>query len=208
MAMCVIIGKPKPSIVWTDSAQMNPMGAPSVFAGVSIGTAAADRLIFVATYRSTATGVTVGGVSATLVASSSDLRLWSAPVPTGTTATISVTETGFGEEMIEVWAAYNYNSSTPFATATYSAGANAFTHSCNVNTPANGFVVGVASSSTVGATSATWAGITLDNTNFMAAKDSCQSAASVETISASTPLSITTTWAVSALAEMITVSYS
>lgn len=212
MAMCVVIGKPSPSVVWTDSASVSPAGFPTTFSGVAIGTAAADRLVFVATYRSTATGVTVGGITASLVADTgagASLRLWVAAVPTGTTASIVVSNSSASGEMISVWAAYNYNSATPFDTSTFVSGANAFSQSCDVNTPSSpGFVIAVAVTSTAGVTTASWSGVTLDNNNNPGSPASIMSSASIETTSAETPRAVSVTWDVSALASVITASYS
>ncbi len=80
------------------------------FTTVAIGAASSDRRVVVAcAYRGGGpiTGVTIGGVSAALdVAQSTanSAEIWSAIVPTGTTATVAIALTGAGSGMgIGVW---------------------------------------------------------------------------------------------------------
>jgi hypothetical protein len=102
--------------------------------GVNIGTAAADRdvYVFVSTNADLGSGspdsVTVGGVSATEITSNGvtisnqNLSLWRASVPSGTTATVVVQDSDreFSTEVhVSVYAAYGRTAGTPVtATAT------------------------------------------------------------------------------------------
>lgn len=68
-------------------------GAPYTWSGVNIGTARADRRVVVTLGFEAATisSVTIGGVAATVDASSARSAVVSAIVPTGTTADVAVT---------------------------------------------------------------------------------------------------------------------
>lgn len=120
---------------------------------VSIGTAAASRIVIVAlttldtatyTARTTDT-VTIGGISATKLItrvynSSTAVDLWMAEVPTGTTATIAFTTSG-NVNQYELLSLSVYGAvPTPYATAGTTSGT-----SLSVSAPRNGVVVGFAS---------------------------------------------------------------
>lgn len=95
------------------------------FAGISIGTAATDRLVAVAIVEGASAGtdptsVTVGGISATKIASTNDgsnvtTTLWYAAVPTGTTATIAVNN-GVTRQFcrVDAFRIVGQSSSTPY----------------------------------------------------------------------------------------------
>lgn len=96
------------------------------FSAVSIGAAAADRYIIVGVHTSsfgsnTITGVTVAGITATKVAeaynaSYPNVALFIAAVPTGTSATIAVTNTTSSlvlNTRISVWNVTGLSSATP-----------------------------------------------------------------------------------------------
>jgi hypothetical protein len=103
---------------------------PHAFAAQSIGTAAANRTVacFLTYATTNASGVatlTIGGVSATLVASIVDQSnqfhdLWVAAVPTGTTAVVELlTPTVSMQQFhISLYAIYGAASSTPTSTDT------------------------------------------------------------------------------------------
>ncbi len=105
--------------------------------GTSIGTAAADRVVFVAAhwggvFDTALSSATIGGIAATInIAVSGDggtnrmVAIFSAAVPTGTTATIALTMSGSTNRMhIEVYAVTGFSSvgdaqsSTPGAAGT------------------------------------------------------------------------------------------
>ncbi len=204
-----------PSVVWT-ARGFNAVasGGSSTFTGVAIGTASATRAVLVATYNSVATGVTVGGISATLVVASSGagtfaLRLWLASVPTGTTATIVVTNSsGPIGELIQVMAAYDLVSTAPYATAFLAGTANHTSDPCNVGTPDNGIAVGFATATTAGVTSATWSGLTLSDSFLETGRGTVFTSALANATVLETPRSISVIWNASALPQIVTASFA
>jgi hypothetical protein len=135
------------------------------FSSQALGTASADRKIIVGVSTNSTPGrtvstLTVGGVSATLVARQTSsngeemLEMWEAEVPTGTTGDVVVTwstacdRCGIGLHSV-------YGAATLYADV-YSD--NADPMNASINVPAGGIVVGCAGWSAVG--SATWTGVT------------------------------------------------
>ena len=112
------------TVSYTANASQN--GVFADFTGVAIGTASATRRVVVGVMLSASggasvTALTVGGVGATQLTSGSELNnhmsLWIASVPTGTTATISLSTTSSViRRAIVVWATDNVGSPTPTAT--------------------------------------------------------------------------------------------
>src|SRR5262245_51584457 len=100
------------------------------FTGLSIGAADATRRVICAVHwdansvgGQTISSATIGGVSATIHGTAIDetsgsyVQFISALVPTGTTATVSVTFGGGNAAcFVAVWRQINESSSTPFAT--------------------------------------------------------------------------------------------
>ena len=126
-------------------------------ASVAIGTAAADRIVFVlVTWASgnatpvTISSATIGGISATVHAQVTTVAtdaigsaILSAAVPTGTTATIAITLSGSGGSIdVGVLAVTGLSSQTPHASATATTSAGACSNSVNV--PEGGFVLACA----------------------------------------------------------------
>lgn len=113
----------------TDAFAYTLDASPVTDTGTSIGTATADRLIFVAlsglkTTNSAITSVTVGGVSATAAAqvrrangggSVDFCEIWWAAVPTGTTGTVVITEAGevFNFVSAEIYKVTGANTTIP-----------------------------------------------------------------------------------------------
>ena len=184
----------KPSIVWTDSGYDAATLGKKVFtfSGKSVGTAHPKRFVFVATDITPDT-MTIAGVSATKFVQAGALSIWGALVPTGSTATIVLTTIGTPGRgiRIQVLAAYNLLSTTPFATTSVSLGVAVGTINVNVNTPAFGIVV-AASSNFRSDPAASWSGATLGN-NLNVGLDTI-SAASVSDVAAQTPRSVSVTW--------------
>lgn len=134
------------------------------FSSVSLGTAQADRYIIVtacsrkagATF--TLSGITIGGVSATIVrqvtrtvTNSNSQAIVIANVPTGTTGDIVVTwSTTVLRCAVGVWSATNLASATAHDSATSTATAPTY----NIDVPAGGFVI--AAALTAAATTTTW----------------------------------------------------
>jgi hypothetical protein len=111
------------SVVFTDSAVNTTSQTTYTFTNHPIGTAAANRKIIVAAECAnnarTVSTITVGGVSAALISgtrvsepSTTQVELWQADVPTGTTGTIVVAWSGVSgtRGSIGVWAVYGAGS--------------------------------------------------------------------------------------------------
>jgi hypothetical protein len=121
-----------PSLVYTGAVDsvVNVSGAHSS-AGLAFGAADPTRLMIAVLGYSNGTGgsvgsVTIGGVSATLVATANNSgrfsEIWLAAVPTGTTGTIARSgPTGNWTSAVGVYAAYNLLSATATATDTNTA---------------------------------------------------------------------------------------
>jgi hypothetical protein len=172
------------------------------FTGVSIGAADSTRRVVVACSNDqaaarTVSSATIAGGAATVHVTPSSLEasaIFSRLVPTGTTATITVTWSGICAGMlIHVWSQINETSATPTATANdvaYSAGVL----SATINIPANGCLYG-ASATNQGA-SYSWTNTTerYDNPDpFGGADGTVYSAASSTGLSLETPRTITAT---------------
>lgn len=136
------------------------------FASVGIGTADSTRRVIAAAHwgasSRTLSSATIGGVSATIHVQSSGasrgVAIFSALVPTGTTATIDFTLSGGAVRAgLGVWTSINEADSAPTGTLT-----NTTTLSSTIDVPADGFVVAALtlfeSSSTP--TTVTWTGPT------------------------------------------------
>lgn len=159
------------SITQTAATTSNTVNSTYTFSAQNFGTAAASRLIAVATYSAasganSASGVTIGGIAATSVGQVAgtnggfflNTSMWVAAVPTGTSGAVVVTYSGNQNRAgIGVWAIYDAGSATPSQALT-SHDTNPVSVSLNV--PANGAAIGAALSSTTG--TATWAGLVED----------------------------------------------
>jgi hypothetical protein len=120
-----------PSAVWTDEFSfVSNANDPVSTAGVAIGTAASDRLVFVSIISTSLTGplalpadVTIGGVSAKrglvdvgILSSAAPLPVdvWWAAVPTGTTATIAIDNSLLDmTATVQVYAVYGVHATSP-----------------------------------------------------------------------------------------------
>lgn len=146
------------------------------FSGFTFGTAHHSRAIVVATCgRSTAarsvTGITVGGVTASLLrhqegtGGTSTSELWIAKVPTGTSGTISVDWSGSMNNCgVAAWSIKHLRSLSPVDTAASAGDANTI----NVSVANRGVAV-AASMILLSDSTCTWTGVT---ENFDAAIDS------------------------------------
>lgn len=139
------------------------------FASQSLGAAAADRYIVVGTTSQSGTNIavsslSVGGISATpllsIVQINNTIELWIAAVPTGTSATVSVTWASTRSRCaIVVWRLVGLVSPTAYDTAQeFSFGASAGDGALDI--PAGGVALGMASDSGTGGRNWTWAGLT------------------------------------------------
>lgn len=165
--MLAAVGVTPATISFTDWVADTTDNSTYTFSSRSIGTAAANRYIIVTVQFSdvftTASSVTVGGISATFVKRKSGagatptdtVEIWVASVPTGTTANVVVNTTlGVNNCSIGLWAAYGIN---PTAYATGESVASP--PSTTLNIPAGGIAVGIAASNDGGNTW-TWTGLT------------------------------------------------
>jgi hypothetical protein len=154
------------ALTFTDHAVDASDAATYTFSSRAIGAAAGDRQVFVAVAgvnTGDVTSLTVAGISATKLvgqtftgAATSNVEIWRADVPSGTTATIVVNTTTSGNRLgIGVYAA---TGALNTAFHSFTSGNNA-TNSGSINIPANGGCIGVAVT-TSGGTSFTWTGLT------------------------------------------------
>ena len=143
--------------------------ADASFAGVALGSADSDRLIvaivqsLTATATGVATGVTIGGVTATSRAavkhsatSAPFVSIWTAPVPTGTTGDVVVS---FGGTRYDVAVSlYSVSVASPTFVASTDSGAATGGATLDLNTTTDGVVI--AGSFQQNGTVATWTGLT------------------------------------------------
>ena len=213
MVMCVMIGSALPSVDWTDSAESGSTSSPHTFSSQSIGAAHSTRQVFVATYIGNASAVTIGGISATQVASAASglLKLWRAAVPTGTTASVVVTYSGGGGRlMITVWSAYNLRSTAAHDTASYDSSGSATSHTTTINTANKGIVIAAAASSVAdGVRVSSWTGATLRDNGVLddGSTDYVLSAATSEDTALATGATLRSTWSASVNANMVAATF-
>jgi len=177
------------------------------FASHSLGTAAADRKIVVATYGQRASvsvsTLTVNGVSASLVkaqqVSSADrtVEIWQAAVPTGTTGDIVVTFSGGASAhcSVGVWAVYG---ATSAAHAMLGNSSNPSTGTINV--PAGGVLI--AASVNNNASTNTWTGPT-EKFDATLETNTGQSGASDAYAATQTGLTVTATYSAGATQQSL-----
>lgn len=200
---------PAPAITSSYITQANAsfvISTSNTFSNVSVGTADSLRYVLVGvSARSNGNGsktissVTVAGNAATLLFQSTPQNDGSnyydvvgfaiIALPTGTTANIAVTCSGtmYGFA-VAVWKIINLQSTTPVATDT-SGGTSPMTGSTNVS--AGGAAFGVAISTTGGADTFTWSGLT--ERYDVSQNVGAMSGASDDFASAQSPLSISAT---------------
>lgn len=155
---------PKPTVAFRDHRTATLGTATFAFTAVTLGREESGRIIIVGLHGQdsatafSATGVTVNGSAATKrIGQTSnnglnEVSLWTVPLSTATSATISVvwSEVVSGCHMA-VWAAYNLNSAVPTATdGDIGPASTTVTSSCAVQVLSDGIVVGIQGSS------ATW----------------------------------------------------
>lgn len=148
-----------PTVVYVASGHQAGAGDPVTFSTQALGVAAANRHIIVGIGLSnnsrTISGVTVGGVAATLAVAKAtagfgisgfgSIQMWTyiAAVPTGTTGDIVIDLSASTEHVgFVAWAAYGLTSATPTDSANFeSASDGAIASSTAVAIPARGIVV-------------------------------------------------------------------
>ncbi len=130
-------------------------GATTTYTNEPIGAASPDRIVVAIITGVSPSTLTIGGVSATRRANNIvSLSIWTASVPTGTTATIVCNQTC---NLQGVYALYGVLSETPIDTATI---ANSGSHSTTVDVYKRG--VALAGFQSNNGSSTTWTGLTKD----------------------------------------------
>lgn len=140
------------------------------YTNLNIGTAAVDRFVIVTiTSRggsvTTITSVTIGGNAATQLAfvnsgvSGGYAAIYGLLVPTGTTATVVVTQSALTLDcLVSSYSLYGLSSTTPYATAT--AGNSLPTLTVNANTVKDAIIIGVSQFGSNTAATQAWSGLT------------------------------------------------
>jgi len=181
------------TVQFTDNTASTSDLTTYTFTDRAIGTAAATRVVivgvgFFASGASVAS-MTIGGISAAMqqaqVFTNGGDEIWTAVVPTGTTATIVITfSSGANRCAIGVWSAYGTSGATKYD------GANAtgtVSSTTAVDIPAGGVAVGFGYSNSN--TTSTWSGLTEDfdttaeSRNYTGASDAFATLQSGPTIS-------------------------
>lgn len=210
-----VIGGKLPSVVYTNSYAYNSnIATTHNYTSVPFSAAASSRLLVARFYVLVSSGnapnaCTMGGVTATLVRQSSATgsafsQLWSAPVPTGTSGTISLTRNAnMLNSAVTLWAVYDLKSMTAHDTA-YGSFGHPITASVNV--PSNGVVIGAL---TVGSLSTlTWSGLGEDfDQQYGPSGTTRISGASASRLPAASPLNVTVTSAGGTSGNMILASF-
>lgn len=189
--------------------------------GVKIGRAAANRTIIVfdgfrENGTETVTGMTIGGVTATLIAQRINLgtfettmNVWAAAVPTGTTATIVTTYSASVDsaEGLGVYAAYGLPTITPYSSASST---STTVGSVNLNVPASGIVIAGAWGGGQSAPMCTWAGATADYAMITdpTSSSQLQSGASAQNVSVANPRTVSCTFGATSTIDTVTLAVS
>jgi hypothetical protein len=149
----------KPALVFASNTRISTTSSTQNYGTVAIGDPAPSRVLIITltgasgTAGRSHTGVTIGGVAATLVVSRTNtsgtcypISIWYLPYTTGTTANLTSTSTAnLGTQRATVYAAYNLVSSTPFSSNGVTSGSGTATsYSTTVNVPADGILFGIA----------------------------------------------------------------
>lgn len=146
-------GKSRISIVDTNSTYSTGGALTTHSFAADFSTAETGRLIVVTVNMgdnnaTSATGMTIGGVTATEVVTAnhycgyyaSEASIWVAAVPTGTSGTVSLTTSTGSQASMQVFALYGATSATPVSTDTST---DTTSHSFNVSgLPSNAAVIG------------------------------------------------------------------
>lgn len=175
--------------VYTNTAaDIGNAGARHVIVGVMSRVSAGTGII--------PTSVTVGGVSATLVASGitaserNTASLWIAAVPTGATGDIVATFAATVQRMgMAWWSAYGLSSATPTDTAT----SNVSGAALDVDVSAGGIAIGYVGDGSTSTITWTWTGVTEEFDEAIGSGNGWHSGGSYTATTAQTPLAITST---------------
>lgn len=156
------------TLAYKGQTEQGASSSPYTFAACDIGSADATRVVIVAVYywaggSINITGVTVGGISATLRQAGGanfTCALYSAAVPTGATASVVVTTNvsaaGIG---IGWWTSVNQSDAAPTDVQVVDDTTNDNPLTLSINVPANGFVVAASTFERLGGgVTVTWGG--------------------------------------------------
>lgn len=195
------------AITYASTTNVDAGGNPS-YTSQAIGTASSDRIVVVAvsarSAAATTTAVIIGGISASKIVerTSTDTTsaIWAAPVPTGTTATISVSWSGtVFWQGIAVWA---MTGTAGNAAALNTSGAfdnsGTLTIDTTITIPANGGSIGNAVVAQTGNNSATWVGLTKNVDYFVSGENNSWTGASLTPASLQSGITVSSTWGGSA----------
>lgn len=152
------------SLAFQTSVSSSTNASSFTFNAVPIGTATSDRLVYIGVSlpnANTITSATIGGVTATAIASENSTvsaYILGASVTSGTTATIVVNLSGSSTTgvVVGVWTSTGVASLTPHGTNQTATNNTAL----GVSTLAGGFAMGVTASNGSSACSTTWTNIT------------------------------------------------
>lgn len=189
------------TISYNGTASATVTASTFTFTPFPLGTAAANRKVIIGVVYNSATAVnsvTVGGTSATQIASNGACSFWVLDVPTGTTATIVVTmASAIVGCAIAGWAAYGLRTST--AVGSGSATATATVHTLDATAFQGGVVVGVSAQTTAVLSTTTWSGLSMDQAAVGIGFGVGQSvsAASAQVTAGGSPRAMSVTWTVS-----------
>lgn len=175
-------------------------GTSYSFNGINIGVASANRRLIIAVHNrytsssSNITGVTVNGISATLIVASDpslarNTNFYIVNVPSGTIANVTITQQFSSDMALAMWVAHDITGNTAFATGTVN---NAATLTLSLNIPENGYVFAY-SWNNLG-TGPTWTGVTTDVGTTNLSDNRRHSAASTIRLPAQTGRTISAVW--------------
>jgi len=190
-----VLGDKPALIVWThDASDAVNRNNYSFTAGFGDEEPSRKILVNVATFSglgTTISGVTIGGVTPTLLITQSLLRLYIADVPASTSGTVTVSYSGAQANgcAIMVWATYGQRSSTPIDTAQLTLPALTASADLSVDTRSGGIVVAAIAGGANG-TSHTWTGVTEDTETTSGINNWVRSGASANVASGQNPRTV------------------
>ncbi len=200
-------GSSPPSYTYNTRSIHTANNATNTFTALDIGAADPTRFVIIgiAVYAAgvgqNVSSVTIGGITATLLAgirdTGSDARsmFYGALVPTGTTADVIITAAGTWQNCaVSSYSLYNLTSTTPFATAT----SQASPCSLNANTTADAIVLAMTMTGVQNGITTTWVGVT-ERSGFDEQVETalgCWSGADGQMTSAETPRTFSATFSV------------
>lgn len=200
-----IIGGKIPSCVYTYTNVINATASSFTFNSVPVSTESAKRYVVVGalTQGSIQTGCKINGAAATSV-SSFGPNFYILSVPTGTTATITITMSASVASIITiaVWALYDITSATPYASSTSVANPAVL----DLNIPNRGVVIAESFSGVNGA-SFTWTGPLVDFSQTSSINNLTRSGAHQAVTAAGTPMTVRCAYSAAASPRAVALSW-